>query len=128
MNEEDFIGVVILESLNDPDVLNEVTILKESTILAPPDDPLAIWSRKLVRVPSEQIELFATRLAMAMREDFYNHFVDEHSLIVVFKNMVFALDKHDRSTWDEMIAYGETVRVSSRWTENIPIEAENLLS
>lgn len=124
---DSFLGVVILESLADPSIMQGVTVLRESNIQAPPDDPYPIWSRRLVRIPACEIEAFAGRLAAAMTQDFYNHFVDSDRLVVVFKARYFVLDKWDRSQWTQMIEYGETVSVGPRWTRNIPVDEARLL-
>jgi hypothetical protein len=122
-SNSDYLGVIILESLTDQDILLDVTILEESEVEAPPGDPYPIWSRCLVHVPAEEMEAFASRLSTHMKEDFYNHFVDDQdALVVVFKGRFFVLDKRDKSSWGEMIQYGETVRVGSLWTMNIPVD------
>lgn len=126
MNKE-FLGVIILESLADESIMQETTVLKESNIKAPAGDPYPVWSRRLVSVRADGIEDFARRLAGVMKEDFYNHFVDEKTLVVVFKGQHFVLDKYDKSQWGEMVQYGETVRVGERWTLNIPVEGDRLL-
>ena len=123
----DFLGVIILESLNEQHVMDDVIVLQESDVQAPADDPYPVWSRRLVRVPAHTIETFAAKLASVMKEDFYNHFVDEQRLVVVFIGKYFILDKRDKSTWTEMIQYGETVSVGPRWTLNIPVDEDKLL-
>ena len=123
----DYLGVIILESLNDQSVMEDVVVLQEADIQAPPDDPYPVWSRRLVRVPAQEIETVAARLSRVMREDFYNHFVDKRTLVVVFKGRYFILDKQDRSTWTDMVQYGETVRVGPQWTQNIPVDEDRLL-
>ncbi len=124
----DYLGVIILESLGDRSIMQGILILKESDIQAPPDDPYPVWSCRLVRIPGKEMQSFAERLATTMKEDFYNHFVDgQNSLVVVFKGRTFFLDKHDKTTWKEMIQYGETVRVGSQWTMNIPVDEGKLL-
>ncbi|MCL6442234.1 MAG: hypothetical protein K6T83_02000 [Alicyclobacillus sp.] len=123
-----FVGVVILESLRDPHILDDrVTIIKKSDIKAPPGDPYPIWSRRLVEVDSESMMELAESLAANMVEDFYNHFVDEKLLVVVFKGRYFVLDKFDKQTWQPMVEYGKTVRVGPEWTLNIPVEYDRLL-
>lgn len=69
----------------------------------------------------------AMELAQSMSEDFYNHFVDDKTLVVVFKDKYFVLDKYDKSTWQPMVKYGETVRVGAEWTLSIPVEDHKLL-
>ena len=123
-----FLGVVILESLKDPSIIDHrVSVIRESNIKAPPDDPYPIWSRRLVRIKFENMIEFAEDLARTMIEDFYNHFVDDKTLVVVFKGRYFLLDKHDKSTWQPMIEYGETVRVGPTWTLSIPVDDDKLL-
>jgi hypothetical protein len=122
-----FLGVIILESLTDPAFMDRVEVLRASDVRAPAGDPYSVWRRRLVRVPAGEIETLATKLASLMREDFYNHFVDDTRLVVVFKGKYFVLDKRDKSTWTEMIRYGETVRVGPRWTTSIPVDEDKLL-
>lgn len=124
----DFFGVVILESLKDPSIIDHrVSVIRESNIKAPPDDPYPIWSRRLVRIKFENMIEFAEDLARNMTEDFYNHFVDDKTLVVVFKGRYFLLDKYDKSTWQPMIQYGETVQVGPTWTLSIPVDDDKLL-
>jgi putative tributyrin esterase len=123
----DYFGVIILESLVDQSLLDEVTVLQESDVKAPKGDPYPLWRRRLVRLPAFDLDAFAARLADNMKEDFYNHFVDDRRLVVVFKGKYFVLDKNDRSSWTEMIHFGETVRVGPRWTKNIIVEKDRLL-
>jgi hypothetical protein len=126
MNDH-ILGVIILESLSDTSIMHEVTVLRSSDVKAPPGDPFPCWSRRLVRISAANIESFASKLAEVMREDFYNHFVDDHRLVVVFKGKYFILDKADKSSWSEMIEYGKTVRVGQEWTRNIPLKEDELL-
>jgi hypothetical protein len=124
----DVVGVIILESLSDESVMHGMTILQESDIQAPPDDPYPVWSRRLVRIPAREMEAFAVRLATSMKEGFYNHFVDEmRILVVVLKGGWFLLDKREKSRWGEMVQYAATVGVGSRWTMNIPVDEDELL-
>ena len=51
-----FLGVVILESLKEPSVLDSrVAIIEESNLAAPADDPYPVWSRRLVSAAAESI-------------------------------------------------------------------------
>lgn len=124
----DYVGVIILESLVDPSLLDEVMVLQESDVKAPKGDPYPLWRRRLVCLPAFDVEAFAAKLAENMKEDFYNHFVDDQRLVVVFKGKYFVLDKNDRSGWTEMTHYGEAVRVGPRWTKNIIVDKDRLLT
>lgn len=61
-----------------------------------------------------------------MTEDFYNHFVDDATLIVVFSGRYFVLDKFDKTAWQPMVEYGKTVRVGPEWTMSIPVDYNKL--
>ncbi len=125
---QNFTGVVILESLNDPSALdNRATVLRASDIKAPPNDPHPVWSRRLVRVPLESMRDLAHDLAKTMTADFYNHFVKDTTLVVVFRGCHFVLDKRDKASWQAMVEYGKTVRVGPEWTLAIPVEDDKLL-
>lgn len=126
-NFKDYLGVIILESLDDHSIMADLKIIRESPVHAPAGDPYPIWTRELVEIPRERIETVASMLASVMREDFYNHFVDSTRLVVVFKHRYFVLDKRDKSGWGEMIRFGKTVRVGPEWTESIPVDFDKLL-
>lgn len=126
-NVDDYLGVIILESLVDASLMTDLKMIRTSPVDAPPGDPYPVWTRVLVEVPRQRIEEVASTLASVMREDFYNHFVDSTTLVVVFKARYFLLDKRDKSKWGEMIRYGETVRVGPEWTNSIPVDFDKLL-
>jgi hypothetical protein len=126
MNDH-FLGVIILETLSDTSIMHEVTVLRASDGNAPSGDPYPLWSRRLVRISAANIESLASKLAEFMWEDFYNHFVDDHGLVVVFKGKYYFLDKDDKSSWNEMIEYGKSVHVGQEWTRSIPLKEEDLL-
>lgn len=126
-NVDHYLGVIILESLDDPSIMADLKIIRESPVDAPAGDPYPVWTRVLVEIPRERIETVASELAAVMRGDFYNHFVDSTTLVVVFKAKYFLLDKRDKSGWTEMIRYGTTVRVGPEWTESIPVDFDKLL-
>ena len=49
-------------------------------------------------------------LAKTMTTDFYNHFVNDTTLVVVFRGCHFALDRRDKASCQAMVEYGKTVR------------------
>ena len=106
---------------------NRVTIVKESDVLPPPGDPYPVWSRRLVTVAAASMVALAEAIAQNMTEDFYNHFVDDTRLIVVFAGRYFVVDKLDKTTWHPMVEYGKTVRVGPEWTLRIPVDCDKLL-
>ena len=88
----DFLGVVILESLTDPGWLTDhrrLVIERASDVLAPPGDPYPLWRRRLGRVASQHVLDVADELNRHMIPDFYNHFVDSKTLVVVFAGRFF---------------------------------------
>ncbi len=53
----------------------------------------------------------------------YIHFYSDvgDKMFVVFKGKCFVVGKHKDQSWNEMIAYGESIGVERRWTETIPV-------
>ena len=58
--------------------------------------------------------------------EWYIHFynTEKNKMVVILKGRHFLLPKFRDASWDEMIAYGETVGVGRRWTGNIPVDFE----
>ena len=49
-------------------------------------------------------------LPKTMTTDFYNPFVNDTTLVVVFRGCHFVLDKRDKARWQARVEYGKTVR------------------
>ena len=60
-------------------------------------------------------------LEQQIKHTWYMHAFNDEKLIVVLYGKSFFISLHKDATWDEMIAYGESVDVERRYLENIPL-------
>jgi hypothetical protein len=121
-----YTGEIIRESLRDPSVLDAFKsyLVKTRTATVANFTP-SLWHVERYRLPLDQVSLLTARLVNNINNDqWYVHFYSETSdeMHVVLSGRIFKLSKHRDRSWDEMIAYGESVGVGRRWTENIPVD------
>lgn len=127
-NQIMFVGDIITESQIDSTVLDEFCGYVISRRTGKVKDFIPpIWHISRYRLPLEAVLRLTPKLKNNIRDNaWYVHFYSETTdeLYVVLSGKVFKLPKHRDSSWDEMIAYGESVGVGRRWTENIPVDFE----
>ena len=124
-----FIGDVIRESLVDPSVLEEFKayLIRTRTTTVENFVP-SLWHIGRYELPPEQVPKLIPRLINNIQDsEWYVHFYSDTTdeMYVVLSGRTFKLPKHRDGTWDEMIAYGEKVGVSRRWTEHIPVDFDD---
>ncbi len=102
----EFRGVVIAEGLDDPTVINELSVYKAEIT----KDGMAIdyeghfgrWHAYYVRCSKDDIN----QVQSHMRKGWYAHFWKGDKIIVVFNDLQFELARDDRSTWRDAVAHG----------------------
>jgi hypothetical protein len=97
--EMDYLGVVIAESLSDPDELARLPVVASKRSNE--------WTFLLVSVEPDALDSHVSALQAAMRSDeaWYNHYFRDDELIVVFKKRVFTTSV-DPGAWTELVDYG----------------------
>jgi len=125
MNPDLFLGEVILESLQDPNCLESIEpYLIKTRVCAMPAEKIKTWHVQRYRLPRHRVLAIAQVIAAKFAPgEWYVHFFSEqqNEMVVIMRNRTFRLPKHRDVTWDEMIAYGESVGIGRRWTQSIPI-------
>jgi len=120
-----FIGEIIIESLNNPSVLDSISeyIIKER-IESRPSETEKIWHIRRYLLPRPIVVKILPMLETSIKHGWYIHFFskNENELIIIMKNKSFIIHKVKDNSWEKMIEYGETIGCGRRWTENIPIE------
>jgi hypothetical protein len=97
MNQTQYKGIIIEESLENRDLLKDAQIIK-STISSDGE-----WNMHTVLVSPEYLE----RLAQNLKDGkWYAHFWNDRDVIAVFKGKTFKFNFDDRSTWEETLAHG----------------------
>lgn len=121
-----YTGEIIRESLRDPSVLDafaEYRVQARTAIVE--NFTPSLWHIERYRLPSDQVPSLTAHLVNNINNNqWYVHFYSETTdeMHVVLSGRIFKLPKHRDPSWDEMIAYGESVGVGRRWTENIPVD------
>ena len=120
-----YLGEVILESLSDPTCLESIgPFLIKTRICAMPAETIKTWHVHRYRLHRHSVVEIAPLIAASFAlGEWYVHFFSEqqNEMFVIMRDRTFRLPKHRDVTWDEMIAYGESIGVGRRWTQSIPI-------
>lgn len=107
-----YTGIIIKESLNNPDILSKFTILKTEL-----DDN---WNLLWVRIDEADLNLIQNNL---IDKKYYSHFVDGNTGVVIFKDKIFKMNANDRNTWIDAINYGKSIGVPD---EQLDFEFDSL--
>lgn len=125
MNPDFFLGEIILESLRDPAVLHNIeAFLIKTRVRTMPHEKIKLWNIHRYRLPRQEVLTIAPAIeANFASGEWYVHFFSEQhdELFVIMRSRTFRLPKLRDSSWDAMIAYGESVGLGRRWTQSIPI-------
>jgi hypothetical protein len=97
MAMDDYLGVVVRESLRDPSLTPPVVASRRG----------ADWTLLLVRIPVAELdrEVAALRSNLDRTDCWYAHFFREGELVVVFDDEVFRVSI-DPATWDAPVQHG----------------------
>ena len=126
MNTDQYVGDIILESLEDP---SEIDFIKKfcihERVSDMPSEEVKTWHVNRYRITREIVlQLVAILEKNFVNGAWYIHFynTEKNQMYVILKGRHFLLPKFRDASWDKMIAYGESIGVGRRWTENIPVD------
>jgi hypothetical protein len=114
---------VIEESLESSEILN---LLKpyffSQRIEKILDDEVPDWHINEYHIPDEKIDGIAEVLQSQVKLTWYSHAFNDKALLVILSGKTFRVSLHRDETWNEMLAYGELVKVEKRYIESIPLD------
>ena len=95
-------GIIIENSLKDPNVLNDVEIVRSWEE--------GSWKLHEVHVSKEQAERFSDYLAEGL---WYVHFWEpgNDDVFVVYKDKSFTIKHSDKSTWTDAVEHGKSMGI-----------------
>ena len=99
-------GTLVEESLLDNRIINGFKINKVRISSA--EKPEDRWHLYEVEATPEQIDELATQLKPT---GWYTHFWQGDDVVVVFPSKKFDIRYSDQSTWNDAIAYGESIGI-----------------
>jgi hypothetical protein len=113
---------VIEESLENSGVLDTLKPFFYSQRLEEASgDEFPVWHTNEYHVPNEKIGDLISILEQQVKLTWYIHAFNDKKLIVIFRGKSFHISLHRDSTWNEMIEYGDSVKVERRYSESIPL-------
>ena len=106
-----FIGVIIEESLEKKDVLKKVKILKtkiEEVIEKHRTPWIKQWTLHTVEILENQAKLVAKDLSKSLdsKHDWYADFKNSSHHYIIFHNKVFFIDRRSKEQYDKAKNYG----------------------
>jgi len=106
----DYRGVIIAESLTDPDILGKLNIL--STKVEPVTEKhktpwLKQWTLHTVEIPEDAGDAIAAQLASALSKNYwYADYKNDRYHFIVYSGKVFKVDLQDPVLYEEAKRYG----------------------
>lgn len=120
-----YTGEIIVESLEDRSILTSLETYKiKSRSAEMPNEQVKTWNINRYCIDETALMQVLPHLEQSIgKGGWYIHFYSDlgNKLFVLFKGKHFVVSKHKDQSWDEMIAYGESIGVERGWTENIPV-------
>jgi hypothetical protein len=84
-------------------------------------DEFPVWHTNEYHVPDEKINDLISVLEQQVKLTWYVHAFNDEKLVVIFRGKSFHISLHRDDTWNDMIEYGDTVKVERRFSESIPL-------
>ena len=127
--EENFIGVIMEESLEDKGVLKKVKIIKTKVeeVTEKHKTPwVKQWTLHTVEIPRNQIEFITKEISKSLdsKHNWYTDFKDEEIHFIIFRNKVFKIDRTNKEQYDEAKRYGISLGIPEYQVDFHPIVEE----
>lgn len=110
-------GVIIEESLENKDILKDVTILGTKVEEATEErhtPHLKQWTLHTVEIPQDKGEEIAKKISKVLETshgNWYADFKNEEFHYIVFRNKVFKIDRKSKEQYDEAERYGRSLGI-----------------
>lgn len=99
-------GTVVEESLQDNRYVNGLEVV--SVRISDAEESGNRWHLYRINLPKEQLIELSGQLRP---EKWYAHFWDSTTIFVVFPGKVFEMSRWDKSTWQPVIDYGQSIGI-----------------
>ncbi|MFH1246908.1 MAG: hypothetical protein V1644_00875 [Candidatus Micrarchaeota archaeon] len=112
---DNFVGVIIEESLENKDVLKKVKIIK--TKVEPVTEKhktpwLKQWTLHSVEIPENQANAIAKELSLVLERSYwYADFKNKTHHFIIFRNKIFYIDRKNKEQYNEAKKYGLSLGV-----------------
>lgn len=104
-------GVIIEESLENKDVLNDVSILStkvESVVEKHKTPWLKQWTLHTVEVPDGQADKIAEKISESLESEhnWYADYKNDETHYIIFRGRIFKIDRKNKEQYEEATKYG----------------------
>jgi hypothetical protein len=120
-----YIGVIIEESLENKDVLQQVKIL--NTKIEPVTENhktpwIKQWTLHAVEVLEDEAQAIAEKISQDLdsKHNWYADFKNETTHLIIFKNKVFKTDKTSKQQYDQAKEYGISLGIPAHQVDFHP--------
>ena len=129
MAKEDFIGVIIEESLEKKDVLKKVKILKtkvEQVTKKHKTPWIKQWTLHTIEIPKNQANIIAQELSKSLdsKHNWYADFKNDTHHFIIFRNKIFYIDRRSKEQYDQAKQYGISLGIPEYQVDFHPDIAE----
>lgn len=97
-------GIILEESLEDPEFLKKLKIIKKEVLDDGDEDP---WHANFVEIDEDMID----QLKNELKQGWYAHFWQNRKVIAVFKEKKFEFDYDNKDTWKDVLDYGKSLGI-----------------
>lgn len=104
-------GTLIQESLENPDILRDLKILK--TVVEPVSEShktpwVKQWTLHTVEIPDDQAEQVANQISKALdsKHPWYADFKSDSFHYIIFRNKYFKIDRRSKEQYDQATQFG----------------------
>ncbi|MEK6927456.1 MAG: hypothetical protein AABX11_03405 [Nanoarchaeota archaeon] len=106
-----YIGVIIEESLEDKSILEKVKITKtkiEKVTNEHKTPWISKWTLHTIEIPANEIQqiVFMISKSLDSKHNWYADFKNETHHYIIFRGKVFFIDRHSKKQYDEAKNYG----------------------
>jgi len=113
---KDFTGIIIEESLENPEVLKKVKIIKtriEKVTEKHQTSWIKQWTMHTVDIPENQADDIAKELSETLdsKHSWYADFKNDKFHYVIFRNRIFKINKSKKEQYDEAVRYGISLKI-----------------
>lgn len=123
---ENFVGVIIEESLEKKDVLKKVRILKtevEKVTERHQTPYLKKWTLHTVEIPENQAGEIAEKISHSLESvhNWYADFKNNKTHYIIFRDKIFRIDRTSKKQYEEATRYGISLGIPEYQVDFSPL-------
>ena len=108
---ENFIGIIIEESLEKKEILKEIKIVKtkiEQVVEKHKTPWIKQWTLHTIEIPENQVDEISEKLSKILdsKHNWYADFKNNSYHYIIFNNKVFKIDRSKKEQYNTIVKYG----------------------